>query len=312
MADHDEANALLDARLLAYLNAYQEYTVLTVELQSVLREGHIKLAHARRELSRTTSTSALSFGTTCVPSEFRALLRVGLAPLSDGQPDAPPVLELRESKGALVKDERRRASGGGLRKRRQGGGTAAGAAAAGAALPEDDHEARAATRRISRIHGGFRVPDDGGWQVAAWGEAGMAIDDRRLPRGQWLKLPAQSFTLDIADDAVSLDCQAFRAQSLVLKRPASESIWYVVLRHRVDFALTTAGFDVATGLSGTQFGFGVVYADGEFRLIPGMAGNVTSGGKPVDSHRRLEAGMSIEVGRFSLVFQPLMVRDIAR
>lgn len=180
------------------------------------------------------------------------------------------------------------------------------------ALPEDDHEARAATRRISRIHGGFRVPDDGGWQVAAWGEAGMAIDDRRLPRGQWLKLPAQSFTLDIADDAVSLDCQAFRAQSLVLKRPASESIWYVVLRHRVDFALTTAGFDVATGLSGTQFGFGVVYADGEFRLIPGMAGNVTSGGKPVDSHRRLEAGMSIEVGRFSLVFQPLMVRDIAR
>ena len=67
MADDDEANALLDARLLAYLNAYQEYTVLTVELQSVLREGHIKLAHARRELSRTTSTSALSFGTTCVP-----------------------------------------------------------------------------------------------------------------------------------------------------------------------------------------------------------------------------------------------------
>ena len=54
MADDDEANDLLDARLLAYLHAYQEYTVLTVELQSVLREGHIKLAHARRELSRTT------------------------------------------------------------------------------------------------------------------------------------------------------------------------------------------------------------------------------------------------------------------
>ena len=52
--DDDEANALLDARLLAYLHAYQEYTVLTIELQSVLREGHIKLAHARRELSRTT------------------------------------------------------------------------------------------------------------------------------------------------------------------------------------------------------------------------------------------------------------------
>ena len=165
MADDDEANALLDARLLAYLNAYQEYTVLTVELQSVLREGHIKLAHARRELSRTTSTSALSFGTTCVPSEFRALLRVGLAPQPDGQPDSPPVLELRESKGALVKDERRRASGGGLRKRRQGGSTAAGAAAAGAALPEDDH-----------------VPAQGaegegaeGWMASAGEEAGLGL-----------------------------------------------------------------------------------------------------------------------------------------
>ena len=122
MAD-DAANALLDAHLLAYLHAYQEYTVLNIELQSILREGHIKLAQARRELSRTTSTSALSFGTTCVPSEFEALLRVSLAPQSDGQSDAPPVLELCESKGALAK-EAHKASGGGLRNRRQGGATA--------------------------------------------------------------------------------------------------------------------------------------------------------------------------------------------
>lgn len=149
MADDDEANALLDAHLLAYLHAYQEYTVLTIELQSVLREGHIKLAHARRELSRTTSTSALSFGTSCVPSEFQALLRVGLAPRSDGQPDAPSVLELCESKGALVKEARKASGGGGLRNRRQGVATAAGPAAAGAvsaggappdlnACPKDD------------------------------------------------------------------------------------------------------------------------------------------------------------------------------
>ena len=154
MADDDAANALLDEHLLTYLHAYQEYTVLTIELQSVLREGHIKLAHARRELSRTTSTSALSFGTTCVPSEFQARLRVGLlAPPPDGQPDAPPVLELREgpferrqpskpskSKGALAKEARAPSGegGGGLRNRRQGGATAAGAgaAAAGATLPD--------------------------------------------------------------------------------------------------------------------------------------------------------------------------------
>ena len=136
MADDDEANALLDAHLLAYLHAYQEYTVLTIELQSVLREGHIKLAQARRELSRTTSTSALSFGTTCVPSEFQARLRVSLAPQPDGQPDAPPVLELRESKDAIVKEARKPSGGGGLRNRRQGGATAAGPAAAGGALPD--------------------------------------------------------------------------------------------------------------------------------------------------------------------------------
>ena len=125
MAD-DETNALLDTHLLAYLHAYQEYTVLNIELQSVLREGHIKLAQARRELSRTTSTSALSFGTTCVPSEFEALLRVGLTPQADGQSSGPPVLQLCESKGSHAKGARK--ANGGLRNRRQGSAMAADAA----------------------------------------------------------------------------------------------------------------------------------------------------------------------------------------
>ena len=101
-----------------------------------------------------------------MPNEFRALLRVGRAPPPDGQPDAPPVLELRESKGALVKDARK-ASGGGLRKRRQGGGTAAGAAAAGAALPEVDH---------ASAHG-VEGESAEGWLASVGEEAGGSDDD---------------------------------------------------------------------------------------------------------------------------------------
>ena len=106
-----------------------------------------------------------------MPNEFRALLRVGRAPPPDGQPDAPPVLELRESKGALVKDARK-ASGGGLRKRRQGGGTAAGAAAAGAAaagaaLPEVDH---------ASAHGAEGESAEG-WLASVGEEAGGSEND---------------------------------------------------------------------------------------------------------------------------------------
>jgi twitching motility protein PilT len=180
------------------------------------------------------------------------------------------------------------------------------------AFPPDNPEAQRSTRRISRIHGGFRVPDDGGWQIATWGESGLSLNDVEIPTNKWLRLPSQPFQLDIAQGAVRLEGQAFRAQSLVLKRPLEERVWYVVLRHRVDFGLTKAGFDVAAGLSRTQFGFGIVYTDGHFTLIPGMAGHVTSHGKAVESHRQLEPGMSIEIGNYSLTFQALMVKDPAR
>jgi twitching motility protein PilT len=180
------------------------------------------------------------------------------------------------------------------------------------AFPPDNPEAQQLTRRISRIHGGFRVPDNGAWQMASWGEAGTAINGIQVPPDSWLTLPKQPFQLEIAAETVKLDCQAFHAQALVLKRPKEEGVWYVVLRHRVDFGLTQAGFDVAAGLNRSQHGFGVVYTDGHFVLIPGMAGNVTSKGKPIDSHRKLEPGMEIEVGRYSLTFQPLMVKDPAR
>ena len=114
----DPAKALLDKHLLAYLHAYQEYTVLGIELQTAMRQGHIKLAQARRELSRTTNTGALSFGTTCYPSEFEALLRVRHAPRPDGPADALPVLQLYECKDAARQGPQE--ATGGLRNRRQG------------------------------------------------------------------------------------------------------------------------------------------------------------------------------------------------
>lgn len=116
----DEAKALLDTHLLTYLRAYQEYIALSQELQSAMREGHIKLAQARRDLSRTTNTGALSFGTTCYPREFEALLRVYREPLHDDC--APAVLRLRESNAASKPGSvPRKPAASNLRKRRQAG-----------------------------------------------------------------------------------------------------------------------------------------------------------------------------------------------
>lgn len=125
----DEAKALLDTHLLTYLRAYQEYIALSQELQSAMREGHIKLALGRRDLSRTTNTGALSFGTTCHPREFEALLRVDREPtLGDG---APAVLKLRESDpaGKPAGSTSRKPAASSLRNRRQAG-TATGSSAA--------------------------------------------------------------------------------------------------------------------------------------------------------------------------------------
>ena len=124
----DEAKALLDTHLLAYLHAYQEYIALNQELQSAMREGHIKLAQARRDLSRTTNTGALSFGTTRYPREFEALLRVYREPAHDD--GVPTVLRLRESDAVSKPGSAApKPAASSLRNRRQAGAaTSSGAA----------------------------------------------------------------------------------------------------------------------------------------------------------------------------------------
>lgn len=92
MARTDAENAQLDAELLAYLGAYQDYMTLHLELETALKEGNLALARARRELSRTHNT-----GTPCVsslqfPSEFEAMLRLEFSEPADDATDPAATL----------------------------------------------------------------------------------------------------------------------------------------------------------------------------------------------------------------------------
>ena len=51
-ARSDAENRQLDKELVAYLLAQQDYMTLHLELEAALKEGHLALARARRELSR--------------------------------------------------------------------------------------------------------------------------------------------------------------------------------------------------------------------------------------------------------------------
>ena len=61
-----------DEHFLEYMNAYEEYTRLSLELEAQLRKGHIALSKARRDLS----SKRITLGPTLYPSEFSALLKV--------------------------------------------------------------------------------------------------------------------------------------------------------------------------------------------------------------------------------------------
>ncbi|KAL1503884.1 hypothetical protein AB1Y20_012371 [Prymnesium parvum] len=68
--------AQLDAHLLSYLRAYQDLLTTQVELQALTRDGHLSLASARRELSRTRNTSSSLVSAAQYPAECTASLCV--------------------------------------------------------------------------------------------------------------------------------------------------------------------------------------------------------------------------------------------
>ena len=61
-----------DVLYLEYMSAYEEYVRLELEMAAQLREGHIALSKARRDLS----AKHISLGKTLYPCEFSALLKV--------------------------------------------------------------------------------------------------------------------------------------------------------------------------------------------------------------------------------------------
>ena len=119
MADADKIQ--LDSHLGAYLGAYQEFLTNQVEMRVALRDGHLQLAHARRELSRTRNTGTSQVSSMQYPSEFEALLMVHS---DDTDPDmstptltavakpsdAPPTNEPMSSAGAKADTAAQKAS----------------------------------------------------------------------------------------------------------------------------------------------------------------------------------------------------------
>ena len=89
----DAVRAERDQRLVAYLHAYDEYTTCHVEMQAHLREGHLALSRARRDLSSRGASGSVS--STLYPREFDALLTV-LAPAAADTSEPPEPYELLE------------------------------------------------------------------------------------------------------------------------------------------------------------------------------------------------------------------------
>lgn len=67
---------LLDQHLLNYLALYEDLVFNQAEIQAALRDGHIALALARRELSRTRNTGTSTISPAQFPKEFEAVLTV--------------------------------------------------------------------------------------------------------------------------------------------------------------------------------------------------------------------------------------------
>ena len=82
----DETKARRDEALVAYLSAYQDYTTCHVELQAVLKQGHLDLSRARRDLSRSHPGST-ALGATLYPREMAAqvTLTSDLEPTDDSE-----------------------------------------------------------------------------------------------------------------------------------------------------------------------------------------------------------------------------------
>ena len=69
----DATKALRDKHLLSYLTAYEDYTTCHVELEAILKKGHLDLSRARRDLSKN---GANALGQTLYPREIAPILTV--------------------------------------------------------------------------------------------------------------------------------------------------------------------------------------------------------------------------------------------
>ena len=97
----DATKAALDAALVAYFGAYEAHLTCRAELQAALRDGHLGLARARRDLSRTRNTATPCIGELQFPAEFEATLGVeGVEPAADDDIGAPGVRLLRAARRA--------------------------------------------------------------------------------------------------------------------------------------------------------------------------------------------------------------------
>ena len=110
----DATKATRDAALLDYLAAYDDYTTTHVELQAILRQGHIDLSRARRDLSRNAPLGSAALGPTLYPREIAPLLTLSH---TDAETDAgtAPELTIELSDGSAADDAAAKAAddGGG-------------------------------------------------------------------------------------------------------------------------------------------------------------------------------------------------------
>lgn len=94
MAELDRA---LDEQLIAYLSAYEDYVTLHVEMDAQLKDGHLALSRAKRDLAR----SSTSLGQELFPRQIEPMIVVSQAP-AGAESSVPELCYNFSEEGALV------------------------------------------------------------------------------------------------------------------------------------------------------------------------------------------------------------------
>lgn len=171
------------------------------------------------------------------------------------------------------------------------------------ALPAEAPDAANRTRRISKVHGGFRGAPNGSWFVADWSSAGLTVDNAPVEKSGWINLPSAPTVVDLAGGAVVLTVQGFGADALFIRRPPNEGRAYGLIRTNMGFTVRD-GQLMGVPVDSQEEGFNLLFKNEVFGISP-RGGAVAVNGQALEQPQMLAHGMQISCGGLTMQFEAM-------